>query len=288
MVTIKNSELYKNVKILNGTWYAELSEAVINADLSMSVGQVSNLSLSVDDPGWNFYAKHHVPLETYVNFEELRFSIASIELNAGGGEGGFSMECRPRSVRHLKNLRGKRVIRNVSPSQYVIEECKSAGVGYKVQPTSRRTSVSRDVPEPGEKSGEDKSAWSTINRLASEVGFLAFEVGGTIFFGEPTWFIKNMPRVKVSWSATTEDGYNATQMPVVSQSLDDNSRHKVSVQVPIERANDFRPGYGMQLTGVPRFTHIYFITDVDFPLAGPGDVSVTAETPFDPTPNPPQ
>ena len=281
--SLRTTELFSTLVVVGKT--PDITSAnVRSADMSMSTTQTIEMSIEVDDPGWAYFNKWNLQLDTRVNYQDLALTIASIETNEGDGQGGFTIRARPHYVRRLKRRRGTMVLKKVSPSDFVASECRAIGAKYVVQPSSKRSSVARDTPPKGTKSGDDYSSWSTFTRLASEVGFLCFEVGGTVYFGRPSWFAKRMPKIKVRWGGH-DDKIDAVKIPVCSRSLDDDGRATINVEVPAERSREFRPGYLLSLSGVPRFSGTYFITNVDFPLAGlEGTVTITAETIHDPKP----
>lgn len=278
-----NRSSYKGIKVNGGTWNADISESITSAEMSLSTSQVNQLTIACDDPDYSFINRHRIPMNTWVSYENLKFSVASLETNAGGGEGGFVITCRPRAIRKLKERKGKKTMKNVSPSGFVKEECRLAGIPCTVQPSARRKSVSRDVTEKGQQgSVEENNTWTTFNRLAEELGFICYELEGRIYFGQPTWFAQTAYVTRVEGYKTTR-GYAVTQIPTCVRSQDNNNKVTISFTVPIERQADFRPGRIVDFHGVPGFTGKYFITSVTFDLAGGiNEIDVDAETPSNP------
>lgn len=284
-MALKHREAYSGIKINGGSWSANISESIISADISLSVSQVNQLTISCDDPGFAFIAKHRVPMETWVEYDGMKFSVASLEMNAGGGEGGFVLTARPRAVRTLKKRTGKKSMKNVSPSTFVIEECRLAKIKCVVQPSAQVSSVSRDVTEKGQQgSEEENNTWSTFNRLAEEIGFICFELEDVVYFGQPTWFTQHA-KITRAWYRDN-NGYGVTDIPTCTRSMDNHNRAVINFSVPFERQGDFRPGRVVDFKGIPSFAGKYFVTEVSFDLAGgSNEVEVTAETPSNPNPN---
>lgn len=283
-MAIKHRESFSGIKITGGKWRADVSNAITSADMSLSISQVNQLTIACDDPGFEFINKYRIPMDTWITYDSLKFSVASIELNEGGGEGGFVLTARPRAIRTLKRRTGKKTMKNVSPSTFVKEECRLAKIKCVVQPSAKRSSVSRDVTEKGQQNSEEENnTWTTFNRLAEELGFVCFELEDCIYFGQPTWFAQNARMVRAGY----RDGeYSTTDIPNCTRSQDNHNRAVVTFSVPIERQADFRPGRVLDFRGMPGFTGRYFITEVGFDLAGgTNEVSVTAETPANPNPN---
>jgi hypothetical protein len=120
-----------------------------------------------------------------------------------------------------------------------------------------------------------------MQRLASEKGFLMYEIGDVIYFGQPTWLVKRSKTVEVVWEGN--DSQAPMTFPEFRQSLD-NEDVELTIELPIERAGTIYPGQGLQLSGYSKFSGTYFIQSVKYPLVGVGNVAVTASTVRNPEP----
>ncbi|GLW20484.1 hypothetical protein DI270_004975 [Microbispora triticiradicis] len=78
--------------------------------------------------------------------------------------------------------------------------------------------------DPPEAAGTSKSrrepSWDLGLRLAKEIGFTAFEAGGTYYFGKPSWLAGRVPQVKIAWSVTTGHEH-LTAVPSLRDNDDD-------------------------------------------------------------------
>lgn len=269
-------ESFSGVKIINGAWRADISQVITSADISLTTSEVSQLNISVDDPGFAFLKRHKIPLDTWVDYDGLRFSIAAMSLHEGGGEGGFTMTCRPRAVRLLKNRKGKKLMKNVSPTTWIQHECKALKIPVTAQKSAKRSSVSRDVAEKG--SDEEANSWTTFQRLAQDLNYELFEYQGRIYFGQAAWLAKEIGmRARVEFG-TSDNGTKMNSLPECEKSLDAGGVLSISFEVPIERRKQFQPGSIVDFTGVPGFGAYYAVTTLEFPLAGAGELSVQAQT----------
>jgi hypothetical protein len=285
VVTIRNTDSLgaSDIIIKNASWSAQVGDDAMSADVSMDTEQVTELTINIDDPNFSILNKSNIPLGAQVIFRDLKLSVASVEVNDGGGEGGMTIKARPDIVRRLKNQRGSRSMHNVSPSAFVAAEVHAASGTYLTEPSAKRATIARDVTPKGQQDDVTLNSWSTIQRLAGEIGFIAFEMGGVIYFGKPSWFLQHMPKVTVDFSKKSDD-LGTIGFPTCNRSLDNEGRASIDLDVPLERANSFRPGYGLVLKGIPRFSATYFIKSVSFPVVGDGTVHISAETPHDPNP----
>lgn len=253
-------------------------------DLDMGIGQITELSLTFDDPTFEILKSGIFDIETKVTYRGLDLTIAVLETNAGGGLGGVAIRCRPTAVQKLKKLRGAFVMQNVSPATYVATECKKAGIKPPVaQPSPAKSRIARDVKEKGDGTDEinHPSAWTTFQRLADEIGYVMYEVGGVIHFGKPTWLVKKQPILDLKWYP--ENGKEPYSVPEFRQSMDSKDI-ELSLELPIERSGNVYPGIGIKVDGFPKFSGTYLVTGVNYPLAGPGTISVSASTIRNPKP----
>jgi len=262
-----------------------IKSSISSVDIDMAVSQVTELTITFDDPEFNILNTGIFDLETRVQYRGLDLAIAVIETNAGGGLGGFGIRCRPWGVQKLKKLQGTFVMQNVSPATYVAAECKKAGIELEpfAEPSPAKGQIARDVKEKGVtyEAANQPSAWTTFQRLAGELGYMMYEVGGRIYFGKPTWLVKKQPNVEVRWYP--ENGKEPYTIPEFRQSVD-NEDIEVSMELPIERAGFVYPGAGLKLTGYPKYSGTYFITSVNYPLVGVGNVMISASTIRNPKP----
>jgi cell wall-associated NlpC family hydrolase len=143
--------------------------------------------------------------------------------------------------------------------------------------------VARDVPEAGSSQADTPiatrpSSWTTFQRLAQEVGYLVFETGNTVYFGKPSWLIKVVQEVHVTWPT------DMLSVPTSRMSRDSINPIEMTFEVPWTLSRLFRPGKAVKVRGLPLFSSTLLITEVSFSLAGTGPVSVSARSPVDPTP----
>ena len=267
----------------------DLRDAVIGASLSIGTDEVTELSLTFVDPDLRIARTGLVTTDASVDLLDLRLLVSAVNLGPGpAGTGQIVADCRPRGIDKLKARRGALVMRRASPSTFVTVEGKAAGLTVVAEPTATRPQVSRDVPAAGESYGDDPpSSWTTIRRLADELGFLVFEVAGTLYFGRPTWLIAKLPSIRVGWLGEAE-ATRALSVPDVRRSKDGRNLVEGSVELPYSRLDEARPGRALALYGTPGYLGRYLITSVEAELAAVDEpITVSFASPVNPTPNPP-
>jgi hypothetical protein len=290
VVALEPQQLVSHVYLRGNALPADISEAVIGADISLDATQVSQLNLTFNDDDLSIMKKGYFNKGTTIDYLDQRLVIASISIQpSAAGKGQITLACRPALIQKLKLRKGALVSRNVSASQWIETECAAVGATCTVQPTKTRTSIARDVYVPTQ-NNTDASSWTTFVRLAREEGFQIWEVAGHIYFGQPSWFMQTMPVVRCIYSAdpAANADYLMTSFPTANTSLDSVvDDRNISVTIPAARAVNFRPGYVMQVENCGMFDMQYFISTVAYPLLlGQGDATINGIVPINPTPQP--
>lgn len=280
---LQNSAQFDEILFRGKRLLSNVIDQVSEVTIDMSTSQVTELSFTVEDPAFKILSSGVFDLNTKVTYKGLKLIVAVIETGPGGGIGGFTVRCRPEVVSKIKKRRGKLVLKKARPNQFAQREVTAAGGKFVGQVAPIRNSIARDVPQKGESydPASFPSSWTTMQRLADELGYLMFEVGGTIYFGKPTWLIEKLPKVQVQWyPLNTKEPYS---VPEFRQSID-NEDVEVTLQLPISKAGTVFPGQGLVLSGFPKYAGTYFINSVNYPLVGPGTISVSASTVKNPKP----
>ncbi len=256
---------------------------ILDVTLDMGIDMVTEMTIVMDDPAFEILESGIFDLNTNITYRGLDLYVAVIETNEGAGLGGLGVRCRPTAVKKLRALRGKNVMKKVTPADYLRSECKAAGVPLVAQTTKQKKRIARDTDEDGASyiPAQRPSAWTTAQRLANEDGCYVYEIGGTIYYGKPTWLVERRAPVRVEWYP------QGTKEPMTIPSIrhsEDSKDIEVEVSLPIRRAGGVVPGVGLELDGFPKYSDVYFIKSVTYPLVGDGLVEITASTVRNPEP----
>lgn len=284
-MVVNNTPSLSTVVIQNSKLRSDITSAITSADIDLSVDQVSQLTFVLLDPKFVILKSGLFAIGSIVKYGDLTFVVSGVDVASNSGNEEITVKCRPKVVSDLKKRTGAKVMKKVSPSDFVRAECKAIGAKYLIQPSGKRKQVARDKVKSGEKyeADEKPSSWTTFKRLAGELGFVVFECSGVIYFGKPSWLLsksKASPML-VSWKGKYSM-YEAEKVPACSKSVD-NKEVTVDVVLPLQRVKEARVGRALQLTGIPYFNGYYLINSVNFDLAGQKErLSVTASTAIDP------
>src|SRR6185369_7719690 len=263
---------------------------MVEASLSMTTTQVSQLTITWTDPGWSMLESGQFNLGKNVDLPGFALEIAAVSSVDVDGTAGCSVDCRPRSVRALENRQGARVMTNVSASEFVQSECAAVGVASFVQSSARRRQVARDMPTPGQQEKTNPpSSWTTFSRLANEEGFIVFEAAGTVYFGRPSWLLsRTVTNAFLTYGASSSDPWKAMALPECHITEDDVAK-TVSGELSGERGPYVRCPFGLVVSGMSsRFNGGYMLTSVTIDaMNDSSNVQIQGGTPVDPIPQPP-
>lgn len=294
MALESNSVYLDDLFVMGTKLKTNIKDRTTSAKLSLSTEQVNQLTITVLDPGFTILRSGVFNLKNPVRYKKLNLIVSSVDTGDNAGTEEITIKCRPKTVHDLKQRRGVKVMSGASPSDFIKAECNAVGAKYMVQDSPSRSQVSRDVPEKDQTYEEDEepSSWTTFQRLAKELGYIVFELNGTIYFGKPTWFVErsNKSPFIVNWSrnATSNDPKRCLTVPSSHKSVD-SKEITVDVTLPLERTFDAATGLSLKLNGVPQFSGDYMIKTINYDLSGKTEaMEVSAGTPIDPVAQPPK
>jgi cell wall-associated NlpC family hydrolase len=251
----------------------QLIESLRKAKVSGSTSEINQMELTFTDPGWTLLRSGIFSLNASVDAEGFQMEIASLDLGDEEGVELVNLKCRPRIVRKLKERRGARVMKNASPSEFVISECRAVGAKYHVQSSGKRKQVARDVPKKGTQEVDNPpSSWTTFKRLANELGYIMFESNGVIHFGRPSWLISsgaiNPTFIPFRYKSGNDDNYRIVSVPSATRSLD-SPGETVSFTARISALSDVGTGKRFSLSNVPTFSTNYLMTRFSVDMTDP-------------------
>jgi hypothetical protein len=275
------------IAIRGGGMTRQMRTAVLSAKLDGSMSEVNQLDLTFADNGFNILRSGLLTLKAGVDIDDFSLEIAAITTGEQDGYETVTIKARPRIVRRLKDRRGAKVMKKVSPSEFVISECRAVGARYHVQGSADRKTVARDVPKKGSQEVDNPpSSWTTFKRLADELGYVLFETGGVIHFGRPSWLISNASddnTVIARHRGAINDDRMVT-IPVATRSLDSPSQ-SISGSLRVNSPRHIRSGMRLELSGVPTFDDKYLVSSFSIDLLDPKLIAdFTAATALNPNP----
>ena len=271
---------------LNGAGLAaNIVDATTRAALSVSTSEATQLELTVEDPDLRILAAGIFRTRALVTYGPLDLEVAALEVHGGSaGRGGLTITARPRGVQALRRTYGL-AMANASPTTFAADCARRAGLLFVGEPSAARPTIALEA-EPGQ---PREDAWTGLARLADELGFVCYEAAGVLYFARPRWLVGVLPPHTVAWRYGATDG-RILGHPVCRRTVDDPAAEvTVELKVVAELGERFLTGSALHLEGVPTFVGRYAVTSASVDLAAAeGAITITAATPIDPEPNPPE
>lgn len=261
---------------------SDVAEAVVDGSVSLSIDGATQLDVTFADYNLMLFKTGLFDKGGALDYDNLKLSISGRETLDGDGGEQLKITARSLGWRKLKWRRGSLVRRRMSPTSFVFREARAVGLQFAGEQSAVRSQVARQANE---------SSWDCIQRLATELGYVAFEAAGRLYFGRPTWLLSRPGTVKmwgVKWAEDSTQRSDALKsVPNCRDSEDSSWAAEVTVELLSEDADQIRPGDLFMLSGMRSFSGRYLVTDVTIPLTRDNAVTVTAKTPVNPTPEPP-
>jgi cell wall-associated NlpC family hydrolase len=266
---------------------------------------IPHISFSVFDPNFNFSNGRLFEAGNRVTWRdaELRTDTAAY-IPGDHGQGQADVVAEDDIVHALKHLRGPLTRPNVDAVTWLFAELSTVGIDptkYLLgESVPSQTVIARDVWDPAQgvvAEAEFPSAWTTIIRLARELGKWCFISGRRIIFGSArfamTWSAAQP--VLLGWDKAPPDEAMVDIPTTVRATIADRvNTLQVKCRVPHARAHLFRPGVPVNVYGVMGLSatrdkpHPMMVTDIEHVLATDTDgADVTLIEPVDPPPKPP-
>lgn len=258
---------------------------LLSANVEGSMDLVTQITLDIFDPGFRRLSSGIYEPKIPARLNGYMFQISNIDLGEQNGHEKIQVKARPRAVARLKARQGKKVYKNLSPSQFVERECKAEKIECVVQKSGSRKQIKRDTKSPDEKGTNSRpSTWTTFQRLAQECGFVMFEWGNVIYFGKPTWLLERAKEdaFHVHWG---DDAPNGSWIPFTVPRCTKSDETKVvtmEIDVPISAWKELKVGGALLLSGITGFDGTYLIDSLSYPLVGASTITITAKTPENP------
>lgn len=234
---------------------ADVASIVIGAPTySAGINEIPNLTFTIADPQGDllWYQRNLWVRGAKVQYMDLDMRIDEIKFEPGAHTTGqITVTAIDALVYSLQALRGTRVQKNVSPSGFVWNEVRLAGIDpnkyFLGEQMPTMSEIARDVPgqEAGGSGGETPSAWTTIQRLAKETGKRAFISGKKLIFGSTAFAAdwSSTGDLRLGWhGAAREEQWQTLPTATQTSTGSGNGGTDVNGLVPLVRARHFRPG----------------------------------------------
>lgn len=294
------------LKILGADFGGDYAPVVVGAPaFSAAIETVPNLALSLADPEGDMLWKQGSVWQrgVHVQYEDLDMRLDTVSFVPGGATTGqLDVTAMDDIVFALKGLQGARTASNISASEWIAQEMQAVGMDPNkyllAESVPSQSEIARDVADQQNQagSGEAPSAWTTIVRLAKELGKRVFISGRRLVFGSSAFAMQwTAPGpVRLSWHGLDWDERFLSLPTVKNTSIGDRANvAEVTGRIPLNRAKFFRPGVQVIIRQVPAIAagewRTFMVKSLTHAIGTDTDgAEIVLVEPVDPPPQPPQ
>lgn len=254
------------------------------------------LLYSLDRQGW-FWSRGG-----RVQYEDLHLRMDQIKFSPGShATGQLTVTCVDDIVYGLMSLKGPRSASGISATEWIAQELRLAGLDPNLcflgESVPSQSTIARDEEDQSgnNTSGDEPSGWTTVVRLAKELGKRVFISGGRLVFGSAAFAMQ--------WAATDVLRLSYTDYDPAERFLSLPDATRISVgskagvlqvvgRIPLTRAKFYRPGAKVLVKAIPTVAGQNEITMMVSKIAhdigtDTDGAEVTLLEPVDPPPQPP-
>lgn len=270
---------------------SDVGDYVLGGSVEFTAGEASEVTLELHNPARRFIGSgSDIAKGSRFMWSGIEMRVVATELGQGVSQAVATVTARSEAVYQLKRpasevgaaLEAKRA----SPTEWLLRQlnARMGAVRFIGQGSPRRA----DIAPADLGNGDTETAWQMATRMAEELGYWLFEADGVVYFGKPSWLIRNTIDLKVAArpGAFGDERLDALELPTIRDSLDSDDGATCTVRLPRWRGEQVRPGMRLILRGVSgEAPGTWLVTRVSWPIdGGRAPVTVEAVEPVDPKP----
>lgn len=235
----------------------ELGEAIVGGTVDFSTNGVSEVSVELSDPDFALCRRYRLQPAGSLHLFDLPFRVVQWGLKQGPGAPHVTLTAQPEGVVRMRQT-APASRSGISPTDYMQQVAQAAGLRFVGEASASVPSIGpAQVPDTrmsgllpaagfGTAATRPENAWEVGQRLASVLGFYAFEAAGTFYFASANYLIGQGQQVQISTDGET---FGASLGPV----FDGLGIPTVTItQLELDSATQARAGAG----------NSYLVTDV--------------------------
>lgn len=297
----------RELQIMGTSLQGDFAASVIGVStFNAGIETIPNISFTIADPEGELLHKANNLWQrgVSVQYRDLWLKVDSVTFEPGShGTGQLTIDCIDDIVFALQQLRGPRTANGISATEWIAQELSLARIDpnkyFLGESVPTQSVIARDEADQAGQGGqgETPSAWTTIVRLARELGKRVFINGQRLVFGSSAfamqWTSTGVLRL-TRHGGSMPPGEHWMDLPVVrAVSIGNRSNvREVSGRVPLSRAKFFRPGVPVDVLHTPALAGgeplRLMCSSISFDLGtDTSGAEVTLLEPIDPPPQPP-
>lgn len=273
----------RDIKILGNGIAGHLAQACLEASLSSSTDQVTEMSFRFeDDDDFGFWSRGTFAFGTAVSYGPWRLTIEQVTVEQGRGRPNIVVKAPSRFVTRLRSQTGERNWGKVDISTWVRQRANDVDMKHLVQPGLGSQEIVREKPK-GDKQEND---WDLLTQVAKKRGAWCFEHADTLVFARPSWLFNRpgLRQLSFTWNSQKRMSDALTEMPKFKDAPHRRDQ-ELTLKIVSDDMDAARPGDSVNLGGgVHRMGGGWIVTKAEYPLTRTAPVVLTCKRPVDPEP----
>lgn len=228
-----------------GSAQDDITDRVLQLDVSLSMDRVSQITVRVADPNLEMFSANYFQIRRLVEYLGNEFEIAAVEISQGKGGEVVAFEARNAACQQLKRDKGKKTFNVGSATAFASMMARDKGMSFFGEKSTSKKTISRV-----QNNNTDESSWDVLRRVAGENSFVLFETDNRLFFCSQQFLIGKFAVVATG----TNPGFLATPI----RWLSDLEGEVVEVKQMIP----YPDGEPLLYKGMPKNAHVSYVQRV--------------------------
>lgn len=260
-----------------GKSQASLEELVTKIDIEYGTDQVSQLTLTIDDPQHRLANSPLAAMGSLVSFDGESWQVSAIEGVAHSWGTELQIRARDPLARKLRKTFKTSAEQKVSPGDWIKSRVKTAGGAATVQPSSKRATIAQS---------KNQSVLDVVNSFAAELDWSWTSYGGRLCFASRHYAWEQKLGF-AQWKFTWGTDETTDMLTAEWAESDDNSTNvgELSISLPYDMGRKVRP-WQTFWTNLPGARGMWLVESVRITHDGTTPVEITATQPTKPSPKP--
>lgn len=282
---------YLGIKVSGSSMSRETNDGVTELDFTLSTSAVSSIKMTVLD---DYLLRIFNQMRTgrTLTYAGYSFRITTRSTDSSDGGAVVKVEAISKRADKLQRDIGEKSWGNMDVGQWVKKVGGWGGFKVKVQPGLGTREMLRSAPD----GASAQSSWDILSSLKSELGVWMFEYGDKLWFGKPSWIVKQSGRGnwKFTWNNLRDHTASLVALPKYRETPDSrepDKREAMTLLYVSPYATQVRPGDTVQMSsrGKYKFEGKWLVASVNGAgTSATSPVSIECVRAVNPIPRPPK
>jgi hypothetical protein len=156
----------------------ELGDVVIGGSVDLSTSEVSEISLTLLDPGFVLTTRYRLDLDSILHCFDMPFRVVTFGCGSRPAGATINLKAHPAGVVIMRTADAT-ALTDLSPTGYMQTQATACGLRFVGRPSGKRASIGPNTITDSLGNSRQETIWEVGQRLAGELGYYAFEAAGT-------------------------------------------------------------------------------------------------------------